>query len=148
MNPAHVAAPPDVLRWTARSGDHGDCVVAALELACGVSYEEALQAALAVSPDILQVGMWIKDIPKAAQRLGHRVRAIRAGRFEIDEETGILHVYQGHRPLRETSHVVYLWDGRVIEPKFDRRQLWRHPEQFLKHYGYRAGALLVTWRRE
>jgi hypothetical protein len=143
MTPAHVAAPPDVLRWTSRSGDHGDCVVAALELACGVSYEEALQAATKAAPNILTEGMWLTEIPKAARRLGHRVRKLRAGTFDLDESTGILHVYQSHRPLRETSHVVYLWDGRIVEPKFDRRQLWRHPQQFLKHYGYKAGSLLV-----
>lgn len=137
-----VTAPPDVLRWTSRSGDAGDCVVAALELACGVSYEDALAMSLRAAPNVLREGMWLTEIPKVARLLGYRVRKHRAGTFEADESTGILHVYQPHRP-KETSHVVYLWDGRVIEPKADRRQLWRYPDQFLRHYGYRAGALLT-----
>lgn len=140
---ALVADPPDVLRWTSRSGDHGDCVIAALELACGVTYEQALQAASKVAPSCLQEGLWLTEIPAVAKLLGYTICRRVVGRYDIDESTGILHVYQPHRPIRETSHVVYLWDGRIVEPKFDRRQLWRHPEQFLKHYGYRAGSLLV-----
>jgi len=140
---SQVTAPPDVLRWSSRSGDHGDCVVAALELACGVSYETALAASVRVCPNILSEGMWLTEVPKAAKLLGYRVRKQRAGTFDLDESTGILHVYQSHRPIRETSHVVYLWGGRVVEPKADRRQLWLDAGQFLKHYGYRAGALLT-----
>lgn len=149
---AHVAAPPDVLRWSTRSGDHGDCVVAALELACGVSYEQALQAATKTCPRVLTEGMSWPETVRAAKILGYRARVRRAGRYDVDEATGILHVYQSggargwSKRGRETSHAVYLWEGRVIEPKFDRRQLWRHPEQFLKHYGYKAGSLLVLER--
>lgn len=97
---------------------------------------------------MLTEGMFLTEVPKAARALGYRVRRLRAGRYDLEEATGILHVYQRHRPIPETSHVVYVWEGRVIEPKSDRRQMWRHAEQFLKHYGYRAGALLVLEPRE
>ena len=145
-----ITDPPDVLRWSSRSGDHGDCVVSALEIACGVSYERALQAATAVCPNVLSEGMFWTEARRAARRLGFRSKVLRAGRFDLDDATGILHVYQpGGKPgwptrARNSSHAVYLWDGRIIEPKADRRQLWRDAEQFLKHYGYRAGSLLVV----
>lgn len=137
-----VVAPPDVLRWSLRSGDVPDCVVAALEMACGVSYEEALAACLGADPDVLTHGMYWRETKKAAKRLGFKMSVLARGRYDIDESTGILHVYQP-RKMHSTSHVVYLWDGRIIEPKSDRRQMWRHPEQFIAHYGYRSGSLLV-----
>ena len=149
---ASVVDPPDVLRWSTRSGDHGDCVVAALELACGVSYEQALQAATRACPTVLTDGMTWPETRRAAKILGCRVRVRRAGRYDVDEATGILHVYQSggvrgwSKRGAKTSHAVYLWEGRIVEPKSDRRQLWRHPEQFLKHYGYRAGSLLILER--
>jgi hypothetical protein len=74
-----VTAPPDVLRWTSRSGDHGDCVVAAIELGCGVSYEEALKACLAVNDKVLQQGMNWPDTRRAIKALGRGTKVLRAG---------------------------------------------------------------------
>lgn len=136
------AAPPDVIRWSTRSGNHGDCVVAALELAIGVTYEQALQASAAVASDVLTNGLSWGETVRVARRLGERAEILRAGRYDIDDATGLLHVYQP-RDRSGSSHAVYLWDGRIVEPKADRQQLWLHPDQFLKHYGYRAGSLVV-----
>ena len=140
-----LAAPPDVVRFSPRSGDASDCVVAALEAACGVSYEEALAASMVYQPDVLETGMYWDQVQKAAKRLGFKTHVARSGRYDIDDETGILYVYRKLPGMRKREHhVVYLWDGRIIEPQDGRRQLWLDPRQFLTYYGYRAGSLLVV----
>ena len=137
-----LAAPPDVLRWTPRyEQDHGDCAVSALSLACGVTYEMALAAALKTSPEVLSEGMSWDQIRTAAKLLGMAPKLLRRGKYALDESTGILHITQP--AVKDSSHVVYLWEGRIIEPKADRRQLWLSAEQFLEHYKYKASSLMV-----
>ena len=136
--PVLLAAPPDILRWSPRSSGHGDCTVAALELACGVTYEKALAAALLTEPDVLDLGMTLVGICAVVQALGFSTRLHR--QFDISEDTGILSVEQPR--FKNSKHVVYLWEGRVIEPKSDRRQLWLDADQFLKHYRYKADTLI------
>lgn len=136
-----LVAPPDVLYWNPRSGDHGDCAVAAIELACGITYERALEVCLSVAPKLLSDGMLWGQIRRAAQKLGFRVKTLRPGNYDLDDDetTGILDL-EGDQT---EGHVVYVWAGRIIEPKFDRRSLWVDSGMFLKHYHYTAGSLLV-----
>lgn len=143
-----VAAPPDVIRWTPRDGDAPDCAVAALEIACGVTYQAALAAAALVAPDVNERGLSWAEIRRAARRLGWRTRLLRRGQFDVCDEdaSGVLSVFRRHDKVR-TDHVVYLWGGRVVEPSFSRRALWRNPEDFLRHYGYATGSLLVMEER-
>jgi hypothetical protein len=144
-----LAAPPDVIRWVSRSGDHGDCAIAALAVACGVSYEVSLQACVAVVPAALQDGMRWLGIRKAARHLGYAVQTLPFERIHLDDDetTGILEVEPIQRGAKEW-HVVYVWAGRIVEPKFDRQELWEDPEQFLNHYGYRVSRLLVLTPKE
>jgi hypothetical protein len=139
-----IAAPPDVLRWSPRSDGHGDCAVAALELACGVTYENALTVAVCIRPDVLKAGMTWKEIQKAAKILGFSTRLKRE--FDLEEDTGILHVIQPH--VKDSSHAVYLWEGRIIEPMSSRRQLWLHAADYISHYHYQAPTLLTLRRKE
>jgi hypothetical protein len=141
---ALLAAPPDVLRWCPRSAGHGDCAVAALEIACGVTYENALSAALGVCPDVLADGMTWREIRKAAVLMGFKTQLKR--KYDLEEDTGIIEVCQPH--VKGSSHVVYLWEGRIIEPMSDRQQLWLDSRSFLSHYHYVAGSLLVLRRDE
>jgi hypothetical protein len=134
---ALLAAPPDVIRWSPRSQGHGDCAVAALEIACGVTYETALAAALGACPDVLTRGLNWPEIRKAAGFLGFKTRLTK--RFDLDEDTGILDVWQE----QGGEHVVYLWEGRIIEPMHDRQQLWLSAQSFLTHYHYTHGSLLT-----
>lgn len=140
-----MAAPPDVLRWSPRSEGHGDCAVAAIELACGVTYETALAAACSTCPSVLQEGLSWSEIRRAIHTLGYKTSLRR--RYTLDEETGILNVYRIDH-VETSSHVVYLWEGRIIEPMDARRQLWLDADQFLHHYRYQAGSLLVISRPE
>lgn len=140
-----LAAPPDVLRWSPRSEGHGDCAVAAIELACGVTYEIALAASIATCPQVLQIGLNWREMRRAVKLLGFACALQR--KFALDEDTGILNVYQAAHKDR-SNHVVYLWEGRIVEPMDTRRQLWLDADQFLHHYKYRAGSLLVVTRQE
>ncbi len=139
-----LAAPPDVIRWSPRSQGHGDCAVSALELACGVTYETALVAAISVVPDVLTHGMRMKDIRKAAEFMGFKVRARR--KYDLEEDTGILSLYQPH--VEESGHVVYVWEGRIIEPMISRCQLWLSAPAFLSHFKYTPGILLEIEAQE
>lgn len=137
-----LTAPPDVLRWSPRSAGNGDCAVAALELACGVIYEQALEAAMHFSPKIMKNGLTTKQMRQTAEKLGWITR-LRRG-FDVAEDTGILCVVQPH--VADSAHAVYLWEGRIIEPKDDRRQLWLSAEEFLSHYKYKAISLIEVFK--
>lgn len=135
-----LAAPPDVLRWSPRSAGHGDCTIAAIELACGVTYEQALAAAVQVDPNVLDRGLHGTEIVRTVQLLGFAGELRRT--YNLEEDTGMLFVQE--RGGRRVHHVVYLWEGRILEPRDDRRQLWLSAEQFLKHYRYKAYGLIVV----
>lgn len=141
------AAPPDVLHLCQRTPEHGDCVVAALSMACGVTYETALAAAAQIAPDVLLEGLTWDESRKVAKKLGFTSTLKRRGSYDIEESTGLLHVYDP-RNKRQTSHAVYLWEGRVIEPMTTRQQMWLSAEEYVKHYKYRYGSLQVIHSKE
>lgn len=132
-----VAVPPDMVRWVPRNAENGDCAITALQLATGMTYESVLAGALKVSPNILTNGLSWPEIRRIARKLGFNTKLLRRGRYDLDEATGILNVV--HK--KDGHHVVYLWEGRVIEPQF--QSLWKDPDAFLKHHKYRATSLLV-----
>lgn len=138
-----LTAPPDVIRWVHRSGDHDDCSVAAIALACGVTYERALAAVLVFEPNVLAGGIQWVNLGKAVRSLGHKTKVLPFEKIDLSSDglSGILELEPVQSP--KYTHVVYLWKGRVIEPKADRRELWEDPEQFFNHYGYRVGRLLT-----
>ena len=135
-----LAAPPDILRWSPRSRGHGDCAVSALELACGVSYETALAAAVTVNLTVLGTGLTLPAMRQAAKLLGFKVRFHRA--FDIDEDTGILWLVQA--VSENGDHAAYLWEGRVVEPMQGREQLWLSARAYLAHYKYTVQGLLAV----
>lgn len=135
-----LASPPDVLRWTNRTAGHGDCAVVALELACGVTYETALAAALTANLTVLGTGLTFKAMKQAAKLLGFEVK-LRRG-FNLEEDTGILAVKQPH--VKDSDHAVYLWEGRILEPMSGREQLWLHAADYISHYHYKVLSLIVV----
>lgn len=140
------AAPPDVIRWSPRSAGNGDCVVAAIEIACGVTYEQALEAAVRECPKkVMQNGMLIKETIRTVRALGWQTKLRR--KFDLDEDTGILFVDQPqYMPAGSCEHAVYLWEGRIIEPQNARRQLWLDAAAFLSHYKTKATSLLEIYK--
>lgn len=130
-------APPNVIHWTPRSGEHGDCAVVAISLATGFTYEEALSACLQANPAALEAGMSERQIKTALDLLGFKARCRKV--FDLDDDTGILWVSS-----RGDHHVVYLWAGRIVNPsKFDRTALWLDAEEYLKNGQWKA-PLLIT----
>jgi hypothetical protein len=109
-----------------------------------VSYEQALSASLNIRADVLTQGLSWQQIRKAAKLMGFSSKLLKV--YDLDEDTGILDVKQPH--VKDSDHAVYLWEGRIIEPKHDRQQLWLHANDFLSHYHYKAGSLLVLKREE
>lgn len=134
-----LAAPPDILRWSPRSDGHGDCAVAAIELACGITYEQALSVCLGAAAGVLNEGLTGNEIKKAIKFLG--LKPTLRFKFDIEEDTGILSVGVPDHP--GWGHVVYLWEGRIVEPENERRQLWLSAASFLQHYGYTAEYLIT-----
>ncbi len=143
--PRRFAAPPDVIYWWPRTPGHGDCFVSAIQLACGVTHDAALAACLKVKPDVLKNGMGWRTARQAIAALGYRttLHVKRKGArlpFDLDDDAGILGIRQPH--VADSDHVVYLWDGRVVEPKSDRCQMWLSARAFLSHYKYEPYGLL------
>lgn len=142
------AAPPDVLRWSPRSAGNGDCVVAAIEIACGVTYEQALEAAVRECPKlVMKNGIWVRQCQRIIARLGWKSRL--RYKIDLDDDTGILFVNQPQYDVNEDGsceHAVYLWEGRVIEPQNARRQLWLSAEAFLSHYKTKATSLIEIYK--
>lgn len=139
------AAPPDVLRWVSRSQGHGDCAVAALALATGTTYETTLSAIVRRYPTVLTEGLTLREMQHVLRDM-HFGSRVRTRTFDADEDTGILSVTQPHVP--GSDHVVYLWEGRVIEPKYDRQELWLSARDFLSHYKYTATHLMTVTRKD
>jgi hypothetical protein len=135
-----TGSPPDVVHWTPRSGDHGDCAVVVLATATGHTYEEMLTACVAVRPEVLHLGLTVPHVRRVLKLFGYRVRVIT--KFDLDEDTGLLWVEDG----RKCAHLVYLWGGRVVDPLFyDRTALWLDAEAFINAGAWTAKAL-ITFR--
>lgn len=105
----------------------------------GVMYEDSLLAAAKVRPDVLETGMTWPQIKATARRLGLKTRTIH--NYE-DDATGVLHVSRVALGLGQPAeHVVFLWEGRVIDGNLEG---WLSLDDYLRHYGWEAKALLVT----
>lgn len=134
---------PDMVRYTPRSGEHGDCVVSALHAATGKTFDETLIACTLNEPDVLRNGMTNKTIIATVKDLGFtpRIISIPKGKkaraefvefLEDEEVTGILSVMRGH-----DNHAVYIWAGRVIEPRRENPGLWLHISDYLESEGWK-----------
>lgn len=138
--------PPDIVRFSLRSGDDNDCALAAIEMATGISYNVLLAEAIQVCPGAVKDGMIWRDMRAVITALGMKTTLKR--KYDIDEDTGILGLEERrkgrHKSRRE--HVVYLWEGRVIEPWPTQRGAWLDPSAFLANEGWKATTLLVVHR--
>lgn len=144
---SRFSAPPDVVFWCQRTPDHGDCVVAALAMACGVTYEVALTASAQVEPNCLRDGINWPQVMEILETLGFEGQRVRTRKVDLEEDSGILHVYTPGK-LATTSHAVYLWEGRILEPMTGRQQLWLTPKEYLARYKYRAGSMIKVQQKE
>jgi hypothetical protein len=122
---------PYLVRLVKQDGISPDCAVASLAMLCGVTYGEAL-AAFPKPQRVMQVGAYLTEMAGAAKRLNVKTELKRT--FELDEDTGILHVSS-----RKDEHVVFLWAGRIIE---GNGECWLHPGSYMKAHKYKPKSLL------
>lgn len=131
-----------MIRWTVRSGEAGDCVVAALCSATGKTYEEVLTAATLNAPNVLRDGMTTPEILRAIVDLGFHHKHVKVPKgkraqadfiemLEDEEISGILTVKSGR-----DHHAVYVWAGRVIEPRRERQAMWLDISSYLESDGW------------
>lgn len=128
------AVPPDMIRWVPRNPENGDCGIVALQLACGLTYEAVLSAAIKVAPRVVEKGLSMTNLQRTARTLGYAGRWRR--KYDINADTGLLYI-----ETKQNGHAVYLWSGRIVEPR--DQSLWKHPADYLVHEKAKAGSLLV-----
>jgi hypothetical protein len=128
-----VSDPAPVIRVIPQRGDC-DCAIATLAMLTGLPYEDVLIAAARKAE--CEVGMYLTQIQDVASELGVELRAKRAGRYDMDADTGILHVSDKRTKV---YHVVILHRGLVIETD---GTIWDH-DVYLASKRFRAGRLLV-----
>jgi hypothetical protein len=128
--------PGTVLRVTCQR-NQTDCAIACLTMLSGgsVSYEDVLIHAARIGP--CEGGMWLHQIEKVASELGMELERKRPGRYSLETDTGILHVYSKRRC---EYHVTILWGGRIVDTD---GSCWSDADVYLATRKYKAGALLV-----
>lgn len=127
---------PYLVRIVKQDGVSPDCAVASLAMLCGVTYGEAL-AAFPKPQRVMKLGAYTTELVAAAKRLGVKTKLRRT--FDLDDDTGILHVSR-----RIDEHVVFLWAGRIIE---GNGECWLNSESYLKTNRYKAKSLLALIER-
>ena len=136
-----AALAPDFLRLQPQRDGLPDCSVAAIATLTGVDYNTVLIACLKLRRDALIKGLTVEQIMRVITRLGFTVRRWRRGTYDVDQHTGILHVFRGKSANQcEESHVVILWHGRILDAGTD---LWLSLDDYLGARGTRAGALIT-----
>jgi hypothetical protein len=113
----------------------------AIALATGCTYDVVLGEAVRIAADAVKRGMIWRDMRRTIAALG--LSSTLRRKYDIDEDTGILGL---KRERGKEEHVVYLWAGRIIEPRLDRRGLWMDPSAFLANEGWVVTTLLVVHR--
>jgi len=127
-----MRAVPELVRVVRQDGESPDCAVASLAMFCGVGYGEAL-AAFPKPHRVIRVGAYLTELQSAAKTFGIRTRLRK--RFDIEEDTGILHV------SGKDEHLVFLWAGRIIE---GNGECWLSALSYLTTYEYQPKTLVVA----
>ena len=126
---------PILVRVVKQDGTLPDCAVAAVAMLCGVTYGESL-AAFPKPQSVVRIGAYLTEIVAAAKVLGVKTKIRK--RFDVDEDTGILHV------SGKDEHIVLLWDGRVID---GNGECWLSASTYLGVYEYTPKTLIVPQER-
>ena len=130
-----VPLTPDVVRFVPQNGRDADCGIAAAAMLFGLSRDEAVACCAAVRPQVLSHGLTMGNLLEIAKILGSRAAWVQKGHYDLHEDTGVLYVEDA-----TTGHVALLWEGRIID---GNGECWLDPDDYLAHYRYTVGALLV-----
>lgn len=125
------AAP--VIRVVPQRGDF-DCAIATLAMLSGYAYEDVLIAAARSAP--CENGMYLTQIQTVASELGIELIARKPGRYDVEHDTGILHVSDKRAKV---YHVVILRQGLIIETD---GSIW-DADVYFASKRFKAGTLLV-----
>lgn len=123
---------------------HADCGIAAFAMLAGVSYVDALTAA--VTPSRLKPhvgGMQTRQVVAMAKRLGHKLVLRR--QFDLENDTGLLSV-ERLEPVPDTwmQHMVLLKWGLIFDTD---GTVWETDVYFAQHK-FRPLSLLVVMGNE
>lgn len=135
---APVSLPPSMVRLIRQSGHDKDCGAAAIGMLLGLRDQQALALCASVAPRLLEEGMTWGELQTVAERAGVRTKLLRPGQYVEDEATGVWGVAPKRK--RGVEHFLFLWAGRPIE---GNSELWLDADDYLSHYRYKAGCLLV-----
>jgi hypothetical protein len=106
--PGKLVIPPVCV--AVRSQKHqGDCGIAVLAMALGVTHEQVLM----VDPMAARDGLTTRQLQSIASRLGARL--LSRPDADIHAETGILGI-EFHKPHQFGGHWVYVHRGVVVDP--------------------------------
>jgi hypothetical protein len=131
-----TALAPDVVRFVPQNGRDADCGIAAAAMLFGLSRDEAVACCAAVRPQVLSHGLQMVNLVEIARILGSRhARWVPKGHYDLHEDTGVLYVQDATQ-----GHVALLWEGRIVDGS---GEMWLDPEDYLLHYQFTVGALLV-----
>jgi hypothetical protein len=123
---------PEMVRIVRQDGELPDCAVASLAMLCGVGYGQAL-AAFPKPHRVLKAGAYLTELQAAAKALGIKTKIRK--RFDLEEDTGILHV------SGKDEHLVFLWAGRIIE---GNGECWLSSLSYLTTYDYEPKSLVMA----
>lgn len=123
---------PELVRVVKQDGTLTDCAVVAVAMLCGVTYGEAL-AAFPSPQHVVRNGAYFTEIQAAAKSLGVKTRIRK--RFDVDEDTGVLHV------SGKDEHVCLLWEGRIID---GNGECWLSASTYFGTYQYKPKALITV----
>lgn len=127
------------VRITERRTD-GDCAIVALAQLIGLSYEDALEAMVAVADAAHHRGVYVTQLVEAAKRIGVTLK--RKRKFDPDEATGIL-LLTCTKNRFDRQHVALLRWGLVFDhQKEGQGEVWEY-EDFVSHFGAKATGILV-----
>lgn len=103
-----------------------DCLVCCLVMLLGVSYEAALLAISKVDPTLATTGLYFSQAKKAVKSLGFNLKAVRKGRYSLEESVGILRL-----DMPKTAHAVILLRGVIIDP--EGGEIWDDPQAYFEN---------------
>lgn len=124
-----------------------DCGVAALACYLGVRYEDAFVAAVHVAPKWKRAGgLGMKEMCRAAARIGRPLERVHWRRVDLDESVGILGINWNNPKDHNGSwgHWVVLFRGVIADP---RDPSIGDASDYLTINNGRAGTLLVEPHR-